>query len=525
MDKEKIKQFIISQRQNGVPDDQIHAFLVEKGAIQLPTQPAPQQETFAEKVAGFTGGKTIAQGLGQAIANPEIAKGLEQAQTIAMDTQSKLIQTIKDKKALGQDTTRLEGALADINSTIQNTANLTPELLNQKNITAKQVLGDALQLGTTIASVGSYGKGFVSGGTGTLKGSLTNTGLQKAAPSVIGKVTEATTIGQGIKQGAIAGAKVGSVYGASSGVSGALKEDKNLGEIAQAGLGGAIQGGATGAVLGGVIGGVTGGIKGRAIAKANKETNFAQDLVSPKATEEIKRQALREGRVTEQGLLNASKITPSKRDLSLADAVSDVVSSKNTPIKNIDAISSKVQEINMGVKAYVAENKVPFNTNQLASKLNKGKDELKLIFASDKNAEKTYNAVVKEFTKHVKSKDTSGLLDARQAFDKIPAIRKLLESQGLGENVKREIVLTARTKANEYIASLLPKGNKFRETLLKESKMIEAIGNIVDKATGQINKNKLQVLTEKYPILKYWTSLAIGAGGVGVGSVIIGSSD
>jgi hypothetical protein len=94
---------------------------------------------------------------------------------------------------------------------------------------------------------------------------------------------------------------------------------------------------------------------------------------------------------------------------------------------------------------------------------------------------KTYNAVVKEFVKHVENKDTAGLLDARQAFDKIPAIKKLLDSQGLGENVKKEIVMTARTKANEYIAKLLPVGNKYRETILNESKMIEAMGNIVDK--------------------------------------------
>ena len=485
-------------------------------------QPKPQ-ETVTEKVAGFTGGKTISQGIGQAIANPEIAKQQEQILNDTVKQQGELLKKKKEIQALGGDTTAIDKGLEYNKQNLEQISSGMEGLLNQKNITEKQVIGDALQLGTTIAGAGSYSKAGLTG-----KKALT-TGLQKELPSALGKVAEATTFGQGVEQGAIQGAKVGVGFGASSGVSGALKENKSASEIAQAGLGGAIEGGARGAVLGGVVGGISGGLKGRAIKKANQETNFAQDLVSPKATEQVKQQALREGRVTEQGLLNASKITPSKRDLELADAVKGVVSSKKSTIENLDAISKKVKEINTGVKAYVAENKVPFNTNQLKTQLNKGKSELNIIFASDKNAEKTYDAVVKEFLKHVDSKDTAGLLDARQEFDKIPAIKKLLDSQGLGENVKKEIVMTARTKANEYIASLLPKGNKYRETLLKESKMIEAIGNIIDKNTGEIGTNKLQIFEKKYPIIAGALggvgATLLGLKAIGVGKSIIGSTD
>jgi hypothetical protein len=340
-------------------------------------QPKPQ-ESIPEKIAGFTGGKTIAQGLGQTLANPEIAKQQEQALNDAIKQQGELLKRKKEITDLGGDTSHIDKGLEYNKQNLETISSGMEGLLNQKGITGKQVAGDALQLGTTIASVGSYSK------AGLVGEKAMTSGLQKAIPSAVGKVAEATTIGQGIKQGAIQGAKAGTVFGASSGVSGALKENKNAGEIAQAGLGGAIQGGATGAVLGGVIGGVTGGIK----ARANKETNFAKDLVSPKMTEEVKQQALREGRVTEQGLLSAGKITPSKRDVQLSEAVKDFVSSKKTPIQNLDSISKGVSEINTGVKAYVAENKVPFNTNQLRTQLNNGKEELNLIFASDKQAEK-----------------------------------------------------------------------------------------------------------------------------------------
>ncbi len=153
------------------------------------------------------------------------------------------------------------------------------------------------------------------------------------------------------------------------------------------------------------------------------------------------------------------------------------------------------------------------------------KEESKLIFASDATAEKTYDAVVDEFMKHVGKKDTAGLFAARQEFDKIPAIKKLLDSRALGENVKKSIVLDVRRAANEYIADLLPEGNMYKELLRQESSMIEALGNIADKGASTIGKNGIQMLTEKYPILKWVASGLAGGAGIGVGGTIIGSSD
>ena len=483
-----------------ISDLKSYKVLGSETALQAVNPQVKESKTFMEKVAGFTGGEKIAQGLGQAIANPEIAKQQEQALTDAIKQQGELLKKKKEITALGGDTSHIDKGLEYNKQNLEQLGGGLEKLMNQKELTTKQVVGDALQLGTTVLGAGQL-------------------------PGVAKTATGATGVIAGAKQGAIEGAKAGAVYGASSGVSGALKEDKTAAEIALGGVTGGIGGAITGGVLGGAIGGVSGGLKQRALNKVTKEQTFVEDLVSPKATEAVKQQALREGRVTEQTLLGGGKITPSKRDLQLADSVSGVVSSKNSPIQNIDALGAKVQEINTGVKAYVAENKVPFNTKQLASQLNKGKDELKLIFASDSNAEKTYNSVIKEFMKHVNKKDTAGLLDARQAFDKIPAIRKLLESQGLGENVKREIVLTARTKANEYIASLLPKGNQFRNSLLKESHIIEALGNIAEKNTGLIGTSKILAFTKKYPVIKWAVSGLVGAGGIGVGGAILSSSD
>lgn len=468
------------------------------------TQEVVPQKNFMEKVASFTGGEKIGQGLGQALANPEISKNINEAQNKAIEIQGNLLQRIKEKKALGEDTSNLENALNNLNQAITTTGTQTGQLLNQKGLTTKQVLGDAIQLGTTVL------------GTGQLPG---------VAKSTVG----ATGVVAGAKQGAIKGAKAGAIYGASSGVSESLKQDKTLAETALGGVEGAVGGAITGGALGGIVGGVSGGLKQRALNKAQAQKDSILDLVSPKMTEQVKQQALKEGRVTEQGLLSAGKITPSKRDIQLAEAVDGIVSPKKSIIKNIEAISSKVQEINSGVKSYVSSKKVPFNTNQLRTQLNNGKSELDLIFASDKSAEKTYNAVVKKFIELVKNKDTAGLLDARQEFDKIPAVKKLLESDKLGENARKEIVSTVRTQANKYIANLLPQNNIYRSTLLKESRMIEAITNMIEKNTDKIGKNKLQIFADKYPIaataIGTAALTALGLKGFGIGKSIISSTD
>lgn len=510
MDNEKVKQFILVQRQKGISDDKIASFLQSKGVnLSQSITPEPNR-TFAEKVAGFTGGDTIAKGLGQVIANKFVAPALESAQNSNINIQTQLLSKIKEKKALGEDTTRLEGALKDLTSSIQTTGNETGQLLNQDNITGKQLAGDALQLATTLTSAGA------------LKGATT--GALKGTEGVVKTVLSPTTFKEGLKTGAKAGLKAGAAYGTSSGVSGALKEDKSLGDVAMSGVTGGLTGAASGAVIGGLIGGVAGKIKGSATAKAQKKEDFVLDYISPKVDEKSIIQARMKGNFIEPTLSSPGKIKPDKYTKELARVTKDIISPKFKPQQNIDLILEKVSNTNEGVKAYVSANKVPFNTKQLTTQLNKGRKELNLIFASDKQAEKTYNAVVKEFIKHVEKMDTRGLLAARQEFDNVPAIKKLIESQALGENTKKEIVKQVRTSANEYIASLLPKANKYREDLLNQSKMIDASLNIATKNTGQEGRNLVQYTVKKYPWLKAAAYFGLGAVGASVGIGALGAA-
>lgn len=279
MDKEKIKQFIISQRENGVPDDQIYSFLQEKGAIQ---QPQPPKKPLAEKVLDFTGGKEIAQGLGQAIALPGNAKVIEDTQKTQFDAQAQLLAKRKELKADGQDVSKIDALLAKQAEEIKQFGMGAEEVLNPNQLTEKQVIGDALQLATTAAGGYSAAPGLASGKlavTGKLSNLASKTGIPsnivaKATPEIISGVTKTPGILSGAGKGFISGAKTGAAFGGSTGISQGLQEDKTTEEILTQGLYGTLGGGLTGGVLGGLIGGISGGIQGR---KLNQEIIRAQE--------------------------------------------------------------------------------------------------------------------------------------------------------------------------------------------------------------------------------------------------------
>ena len=467
--------------------------------------------------ASIIGGGKLAEGVGQSIVAPSIQKSFSESQETTSSLQDQILKRLKEKRKAGEDTSRLEKAYEKSKKLNLFQRDLQSDF-SESLVSDKEVAGSALRLGGTLAGGALLGGVSSKMGFGlkASKGLKTIGGVNK-----LFGVGKATTFTGGALRGAGAGATAGAVEGAVHGAGLGLEENKDLKGVSKSAGVGALIGGATGGVLGGITGGITGVLNK---SKLSKE-NFTRELVQPKETAKVKAQAIKEGRLEDPTFLGKAKITPSGRELKLANSVEDVVSSKASVGQNIDAIRLKVSNTNTGIKSYIEKNKVPFNTSQLGSKLNSAKDDLNLIFASDKQAEKTFNAVVKEFMKGVDKKDTLGLFTRRQSFDQIPAIKKLLQTDRLGENARREIVLAVRKSANEYVASLLPKGNKFTPNLLNEHYMLEAIGNIAESNANIIGKNKLQILVNEYPVLKWVVGGLVGGASVGVGGSIIGSVD
>lgn len=452
-------------------------------------------------VVNVTGGGKLAEGVGMGIVAPKLQKNLSQAEQDSSDTLLSLQKRINEKKSRGENTTRLENTLNQLRGS-QNTLRNTQEAFTQALPSNKEVIGSAARLATTIATP------FIASKTAGALG-----------------LGSATTFGSGALRGAGAGAITGATTGAIQGAGIAAEQDKSTEQLLYGGLLGAVGGGLIGGALGAVTGGIGGVLKGRQIRKEN----FVKDFVSKPPSKKVNTEAIRQGRFEDPSFFKKATIQSSKRDIQLADAVDDVVSSKATLGENIDAIRMKVSNTNTGVKNYIANNKVPFNTRQLESKLATGKSDLDLVFASDDTAEKTYDAVVNAFMKNVQKKDTAGLFEARQTFDQLPAVQKLLQNDRLGENARKEIVLAVRRAANEYVAQQLPKGNQYRGLLLQESYMLEALGNVAEKGSAVIGKNRLQLLAKEYPAINWIiggiATGIVGAAGIGVGSSIVGSTD
>lgn len=221
-----------------------------------------------EKLASFTGGKKIGQGLGQALYNAfGGADDAEKSLNTMIDTQSQVLNLIKEKKAKGEDVTRLQTALTALDEDIKSYAEQTGKILNQNDITGKQVLGDAIQLGTTVVGVGS------------LKGGA-KVAENKIAEEVAGGAIKGTV--KGAVKGAKEGVKLGAGFGTAEGLAKGLKEDGTLGEIAKSTVEGTAYGALFGGAFGTVLGGISGGLKGKqlndAVIKAQEESGIRPTL-------------------------------------------------------------------------------------------------------------------------------------------------------------------------------------------------------------------------------------------------------
>lgn len=467
---------------------------------QFQEKPKPLWEKALDIASSVIGGKKLAQGAGLALTAPSVQNSINEAQKNLINTQTQLLQRLKTERQEGGDVSKTIDLLKLNQLELEKIADVSSDFAESLP-TSKEVVGSATRLAGTLA-----------GGA-----------IASKAGGVFG-VGEATTSVGGAVRGFGAGATAGAIEGGVQGVGIAAEQDKSTKDLIIGGALGATGGAVAGGVLGGALGAISGAIRGRSI----RRQDFSKILATPKETPTSRAQAIQEGRLEDPTLFKKAELAFSSRDKQLAESIDDVVSPDATLGQNVDAIRKKVGEINIGVTDYIKANKVPLNMNQLRSKLMTGKSDLRLIFASDSSAEKTYNAVVDAFMNQVKSGDTLGVFKARQELDKIPAIKKLLDSDVVGENARREIVKAVRSSANDYVSTLLPKGNQFKDSLLKEHLMLEALTNIAEKGQKIIGKNKLQLLVKEYPFINQIIGagvLTAGLGALGVGGSNSESAD
>lgn len=254
-----------------------------------------------------------------------------------------------------------------------------------------------------------------------------------------------------------------------------------------------------------------------------KITEDALTIAREPITKAYEEAAAIQQRTFKEGRLGEIKFKPTHRENLVADSIRPLVeqgriNSQKLPFENIPEIQLEINRINQGVGNMIRERKFPFNLNQLRSKLTAIKKDSEIIFTTDPTIEKTYDALIKTFLREVGKKDTFGLFQARQSFDKIPAVKKLLDSikGAQGENLRRQAVLDIRRAVNEYIADLLPKNNPYQPLLRQESYMIEAISNLAEKSKGLGGTTEITRFLEQNPTLKYIIrqTIPFGAGAI-----------
>lgn len=197
----------------------------------------------ANTITKFTGGDKLGAGLATAtrVASGSINQTGEAQATAAQDL-NKILSTTQpgspERKRLMDVYSRTYGGGTQVlgQEAIPTQAEIDPGT----TLTNKEVLGDALQVATTVIGAGQL-------------------------PGAAKAVTKTPGIVKGAIAGAKTGAKAGLLFGASSGVSQGLKDNKSGEDIVKEGLVGGAIGGIGGGVVGGLIGGVSGGLESRAL--------------------------------------------------------------------------------------------------------------------------------------------------------------------------------------------------------------------------------------------------------------------
>ena len=235
-------------RNKGLDDTKIRA-LATKNGYKMPSALSTFGNAIVKSEKGF--GQSIAGAIGGAFPGLVGKGSIDTANQLSEQVKQNTFKAIQDKRARGEDTTRLVNALKTMDEEVNFYDILNSSTGNSLNKSATQVLGEAAGVATDIASFGTYGAGAKAMTARKLARPLST------APAVV-----AGTFKQGFKQGAKTGATFGALEGTARGATGAMQDNKDAGAI----VGSGIRGGAIGGALGGVLGGTLGGVSSRVSA-------------------------------------------------------------------------------------------------------------------------------------------------------------------------------------------------------------------------------------------------------------------
>lgn len=474
---------------------------IKKGSFaSQPTEKSKAVKTV-EKVADFTGGKEIAQGLGQALAGNN--KRVEETQNQQIALQGQLLQRIKEKKARGEDTSRLEGALEDLGVDIKAFGDNAEEILNPNQLTNKQVIGDALQLGTTVGTIGGLSGTGVKA-TGTL-GKIP--GLTKQAPGIAQQLASKVTGGgvgvlRGAGQGALVGAGQGAVSGSLLGTAQGLQKDKSVGDSLKEGLKTGAIGAAGGAVIGSVLGGISGGLAGRAERAQNKvleNITLKADELKPKEYARL----LKQGRISPKTATSPAQYILSEQEKATALKYSKLIN--KDPVKTVSGIGDEIGRQDADVGNFLRQNNNIFNKGELKNALKNSLADVTDIEVDEKRIAKSKTTLINNFVDSLEKNNMENLWESRKAFDQ--NIEKLFNTTS--KSLSKDMKIAFRNAVQDFISERTDDVT-YKAAMKEMSSLFRLQDTAISKAVKEKSKSAIEVWIKNNPALA--KILGIGAG-------------
>lgn len=477
---------------------------------------------LGEKILDFTGGKEIAQGLGAGLAMRGNIKRIEETQAQQLEDSNRIIARLREARAAGEDTTELENLLRQQTESIRQFAGEVDSILNPDQLTGRQVVGDALQLGTTLASIGQFsgvgtqakaGLGAIKSGQGvggTLRAVKGATQATSKLPTSISSLTGAQSIGQGALQGAKTGAISGTGFGALTGLSQGLQGEGDVGDVLKQTAGGAITGGVGGAIVGGILGGVTGAIKGRSIAKQSGATaDDVIDAITPDAPEIGSKEyaeMLKRGQITPKTATSPAKINISDQSKATAVKYKDLIT--KDPVQTGLNLREQIAQEDKLVGEFLESNNGIFNTGELKNRINASLDDVVDLTVDEKQLARAKAKFTDAFLKDLKKNDMVSLWKHRKAYDS--QIDKIFGKTNptLNDQVKRSV----RNSVQDFIAERT-RDEVYKNSMSQMSQLFDLVDIVDNKAIKQKNYSAINMWVKKNPS----KAKAIGAVVTGLG--------
>lgn len=252
----------------------------------------------------------------------------------------------------------------------------------------------------------------------------------------------------------------------------------------------------------------------------------ALEVVAPKETLKVKKQAIKSGRASAGGAFSEASIGPDARTIRAAEAAAGIVKKNRTGIENAAAVKEAIGEAAVKLEKDIKSLEVVpiVQQEEMDAILTRALKEIGENPTMVGNAEVSATRILNKFKSFLPPGDVtaSDLLKARKKLD------NWIESLSGGstvfdpayENAKTIALRAIRQGANDLIAMKAP-SVAVKELLARQSALYDALENISAKAVKEIGTTGADRFIKRHPratgLIK--TAGSAAATGLGVGSV------